>query len=260
MESKKRKERARVLSQKMIAPDIYDMRIAIDPELKAAAGQFVGIYPKDKSTLLPRPISICEADEGILRLVYRVQGKGTREFSTYQEGEDLEILAVLGNGFPTENEKGKKVVLMGGGIGIPPLVELAKCLGKAGAIVTAVMGYRDGHLFLKEDLERYADVFIATEDGSVGIKGNVLTVMEREQIQADVIMACGPMAMLRGIKEYAAQKEIKAYISLEERMACGVGACLGCVCKTKDKDAHSHVNSARICTDGPVFDAKEVDI
>ena len=94
----------------------------------------------------------------------------------------------------------------------------------------------------------------------MGTKGNVLTVMEKEQIDADVIMACGPMPMLRAIKAYAREKQIAAYISLEERMACGVGACLGCVCKTTHKDAHSHVNNARICTDGPVFDAREVDI
>lgn len=260
MESKKRKTAAKVLSQKMIAPDIYDMRILPDSALKAAAGQFIGIYPGDKSTLLPRPISICEVQGDTLRLVYRVQGKGTKEFSSCREGDTLEILAVLGNGFPVENVEGKKVVLMGGGIGIPPLLELAKELGTAGAEVTAVVGYRDNNLFLKEDIEKYAKVFTATEDGSAGIKGNVLTVMEKEQLQADIIMACGPMPMLRAIKKYATEKKIKAYISLEERMACGVGACLGCVCRTKEKDAHSHVNSARICTDGPVFDAEEVDI
>ncbi len=109
-------------------------------------------------------------------------------------------------------------------------------------------------------MERYGKLYIATEDGSVGTKGNVLTVMEKEQIKADVIMACGPMPMLRAIKNYAEEHEIIAYISLEERMACGVGACLGCVCKTTHKDTHSHVNNARICTDGPVFDAREVEI
>ena len=101
---------------------------------------------------------------------------------------------------------------------------------------------------------------MATEDGSVGTKGNVLTVMNELQIEAEVIMACGPMPMLRAIKAYAQEKGITAYISLEERMACGVGACLGCVCKTTHKDHHSHVNNARICTDGPVFDAREVEI
>ena len=101
---------------------------------------------------------------------------------------------------------------------------------------------------------------MATEDGSVGTKGNVMNTIEENHLQADVIFACGPMPMLRAIKKYAEEKKIKAYISLEEHMACGVGACLGCVVKTKEVDHHSHVHNARICTDGPVFDAEEVEI
>lgn len=258
----KRKETATVLSQEMIAPGIYDMWLQTELAHHASAGQFIGVYPKDKSTLLPRPISICQVDRENekLRIVYRVAGKGTDEFSHCQPGEELDLLGVLGNGFPLQAAEGKKVVLMGGGIGIPPMVELARELQATGAEVLVVVGYRDNHLFLREDLQRYAKVYIATEDGSVGIKGNVLTVMDQEQLEAQVIMACGPMPMLRAIKSYAGERDIKAYISLEERMACGVGACLGCVCRTTGKDAHSHVNNARICTDGPVFDAEEVAI
>ncbi len=258
----KQKVTAKVLSQKEIAPGIYDMWLSTGLAKEAAAGQFIGVYPKDKSTLLPRPISICEVEkeEEKLRIVYRVAGKGTGEFSGYGAGEEVEIIGILGNGFPVEEAKDKKVVLMGGGIGIPPMVQLAKELQVAGVSVTAVSGYRDSQLFLKEDLEKYATVYVATEDGSEGVKGNVLTAMEEEKIQADIIMACGPMPMLRGIKKYSEEKGIKAYISLEERMACGVGACLGCVCKTKKVDHHSHVNNARICTDGPVFDAEDVEI
>lgn len=258
----KRKVTARVLSQERIAPGIYDMWLHTELAKEAVAGQFVGVYPKDKSTLLPRPISICQVNpkEDKLRLVYRVAGKGTEEFSLCRPEDELEVLGVLGNGFPLQAAKGKSVVLMGGGIGIPPMVQLASELKMTGAEVTVIAGYRDSQLFLKEDLEQYAEVYIATEDGSVGIKGNVLTVMEEEQIKAQVIMACGPMPMLRAIKNYAEEKGIKAYISLEERMACGVGACLGCVCLTTSKDPHSHVNNARICTDGPVFDAEEVAI
>ena len=101
---------------------------------------------------------------------------------------------------------------------------------------------------------------MATEDGSEGTKGNVMNAIEAKGLEADVFFACGPMPMLRAIKKYAADKGIKAYISLEERMACGVGACLGCVVKTKEVDHHSHVNNARICTDGPVYDAEDVEI
>lgn len=260
--SGKRKVQACVRSQRMIAPDIYDMWLSTDLAKGARAGQFIGIYPKDKSHLLPRPISICEVDEekSALRIVYRIAGAGTAEFAAWQPGQEAEILGVLGNGFPVDKGKGKKVALMGGGIGIPPMLQLAKELKAAGSEAAIVLGYRDSQLFLKEDLAKYGTVYIATEDGSAGVKGNVLNVMEEEQIKADVIMACGPMPMLRAIKSYAAERKMEAYISLEERMACGVGACLGCVCKTTHKDAHSHVNNARICTDGPVFDAREVDI
>lgn len=274
--SGKKKETAKVLSQKMIAPDIYDLWLESSLAQEAGCGQFVGVYPKNGAMLLPRPISICQvkkAEEGLegceslknaevsaLRLVYRVAGKGTAEFSSLKEGDEVELLGVLGNGFPVEATGQKKVVLMGGGIGIPPMLQLAKELKASGNEAVIIVGYRDSRLFLKEDLERCGKVVIATEDGSVGVKGNVLTAMKEEGIEADVIMACGPMPMLRAIKAYAEEKGIDAYISLEERMACGVGACLGCVCKTTKKDHHSHVNNARICTDGPVFDAKEVDI
>ena len=258
----KQKVTAQVFFQQKIAPGIYDMWLTTELAQEAKAGQFIGVYPHDKSKILPRPISICEVDKenNRLRIVYRVAGGGTEEFSSYKAGKKVDILGVLGNGFPLDAAKSKKVVLMGGGIGIPPMLELAKELSVAGENVTAVLGYRDRNLFLKEDLDKYADVVIVTEDGSVGVKGNVLTAMEEKNIQADVIMACGPMPMLRAIKRYSEEKNCKAYISLEERMACGVGACLGCVCKTKEKDHHSHVNNARICTDGPVFDAEDVEI
>ncbi len=257
--AQKKKTKATVVSQKQIAEQIYDMWLETELAKDAQAGKFVGVYPHNASTLLPRPISICEADrvKGRLRLVYRVAGRGTAEFSGCRAGDTLELLGVLGNGFPLEKAKGKKVFLMGGGIGIPPLLQLAKELDAKKQII---VGYRNNDLFLNDDLEKYGDVYLATEDGSVGTKGNVLDVVRVNGLEAGVIMACGPMPMLRAIKEYAKEQGIEAYISLEERMACGVGACLGCVCKTTKKDRHSHVNNARICTDGPVFEAKEVDI
>lgn len=263
MEQKK-KIKTKVLSQTEIADDIYDMWIDTDLAQNAKAGQFICVYPHNESTLLPRPISICETDRenGRLRIVYRAAGKGTKELSIYHAGRNIRILGNLGNGFPLAAAEGKAVLLMGGGIGIPPMLQLAKDLKQEGKArkVTVIAGYRNRQLFLKEDLERYADVYVATEDGSVGVKGNVMDVVSQRQLEADVIMACGPMPMLRAIKSYARQQETEAYISLEERMACGVGACLGCVCKTKNVDAHSHVHNARICTDGPVFNAQDVDI
>lgn len=261
----KKKVTAKVHLQQEIAPQIFDMMIETDLAAQAVPGQFICVYTKDKSKLLPRPISICEVDKdnSMLRIVYRVAGEGTKEFAGYHAGETIDILGTLGNGFPVEEGKGKKVFLMGGGIGIPPMVQLAKELNAQNGgkqDIRTIVGYRDAQTFLKEDLEKYSEVYIATEDGSVGTKGNVMNAIEENALEADVIFACGPMPMLRAIKKYAEEKNITAYISLEEHMACGVGACLGCVVKTKEVDHHSHVNNARICTDGPVFEAKEVEI
>lgn len=241
--AQKKKVTATVVSQKEIAEQIYDLWLETDLAKDAKPGQFVAVYPQNASTLLPRPISICEADKekGRLRLVYRIAGKGTKEFASYQPGDKVSVLGVLGNGFPLEKAEGKKVFLMGGGIGIPPMLQLAKELNAQKQIV---VGYRNQDLFLQEDLSRNGEVYIATEDGSVGSKGNVMDAIRENALQADVIMACGPMPMLRAIKKYAEENGIEAYISLEERMACGVGACLGCVCKTKEVDHHSHVNNA----------------
>jgi dihydroorotate dehydrogenase electron transfer subunit len=256
----KQKIQATVISQKEIASNIYDMWIETGLAMQAKPGQFIGVYPKDKSTLLPRPISICQVDKGerpAIRIVYRIAGKGTKEFSLYAQGDSIDIIGILGNGFPLEAAKGKKVFLMGGGIGVPPILELARELDCEKQIV---VGYRDSELFLKDDLAQNGTVYVATEDGSIGTKGNVMDAIKENNLSADVIYACGPMPMLRAVKRYAEEKGIDAYISLEEHMACGVGACLGCVVKTTATDCHSHVNNARICTDGPVFEAREVDI
>ena len=253
-----------VRSAQELAMDIYDLWIETEIAADAKPGQFVGVFTSKDSTLLPRPISICEVDKEktALRIVYRVAGKGTEEFSHYKAGRRVWLLGVLGNGYPLEAAEGKHSLLMGGGIGIPPLVELAKQLRDRDpqAKITATVGYRSSDLFLTEELSQYADVLIASEDGSVGTKGNVMDAIKAAGVRPDVIFSCGPMPMLRAIKNYAEEIDIPAYISLEERMACGVGACLGCVCKTTHKDHHSHVNNARICTDGPVFEAKEVEI
>ena len=242
-----KKETAVVYSQEELAP--FSMWIVTDIADEARPGQFISVYSQDGSRLLPRPISICEADpdEGRLRIVYRIAGKGTDEFSKYVSGDPINIMGPLGNGFPQE---GENVFLIGGGIGVPPMLEMAKQLNCEKQII---LGYRDENLFLRDEFEAY-------EDGSVGTKGNVLDAIREQNLTADVIYACGPTPMLRAIKEYAAEKGIKCYISLEEKMACGIGACLACVCQSKDVDHHSNVHNKRICKDGPVFLAEEVEL
>ncbi|MCR4807861.1 MAG: dihydroorotate dehydrogenase electron transfer subunit [Lachnospiraceae bacterium] len=248
------KESAKVISQEMIAGDIYSMWIRTGIASEAVPGQFISLYTKNPARLLPRPISICEIREDALRIVYRIAGEGTKEFSSYKEGDDIDILGPLGNGFPLCD---KDAILIGGGIGIPPMLELAKRLK---GIKTIVVGYRDKDTFLDKELEKYGKLVIATDDGSVGTKGNVIDAIRENKVTGSVIYACGPTPMLRGVKAYAEETGIEAYISMEERMACGVGACLGCVCKTVGVDDHSRVNNARICKDGPVFNARDVEL
>ena len=251
-----KKSTAVVVSAVEISKDIFSMWLNnSDITSKAKAGQFVNVYCKDGSKLLPRPISICEIDKeaGNLRLVYRIAGEGTREFSNLKEGDTIEIMGPLGNGFTLE---GTNAILIGGGIGIPPMLQLAKDLNCNKKIV---LGYRDT-LFLNEEFEGLGEVYISTEDGSCGTKGNVIDAIKENNLDADIIFACGPTPMLRGIKEYAEANGITAQISLEERMACGIGACLACVCKSKEKDHHTNVNNKRVCKDGPVFYSKEVEL
>lgn len=248
-------EMARVISQKQIGTGIYDLTLQTEEIAPAAkAGQFVSLYCKDGSRLLPRPISLCSIDRQnrTLRLVYRVAGKGTEEFSGLEEKDEVKILGPLGNGFELLE---KKAFLIGGGIGIPPMLQLAKELN---CEKTAVLGYRD-ELFLLEDFKAVCDTYIATEDGSAGTKGNVLDAIRENALSADVIYACGPTPMLRALRDYANEHNMECYISMEERMACGIGACLACVCKSKEKDGHTNVHNKRICKEGPVFNAKEVE-
>lgn len=290
--AEKFEEIAVVVDQNALGSGIYDLTLKTTNIAKAAkAGQFVSVYSNDRSKLLPRPISLCgiDRDEDTIRLVYRVTGEntGTEEFSKLVMGDKIRILGPLGNGFTVE--PGKKAFLIGGGIGVPPMLQLAKDINSgvvqtSGAVDTntqekgqteeeqinghdkkicdmnIIMGYRDENTFLLDEFKEQADSFVATEDGSVGTKGNVIDAIKENGLEADVIYACGPMPMLRALKAYAMEHDMECYVSMEERMACGIGACLACVCKTKDKDAHSNVNNKRICKEGPVFNAKEVEL
>lgn len=253
---------AEITETEELAEGIFSMWLQAEEIAgQAVPGQFISLYCQDGDKLLPRPISLCEIDreQGTLRLVYRVVGAGTKEFSQRKTGDEIRVLGPLGNGFPLEaGTQGKKAVLIGGGIGIPPLLQLSKELSGE---VTVVVGYRNSDTFLLKDLQEAADhVVIATEDGSLGTKGNVMDAVRENGIRGDVIYSCGPMPMLRGVKAWGLEEEIPAWLSMEERMACGVGACLACVCKTTEVDDHSKVHNKRICKDGPVFLSTEIEL
>ena len=253
----KKQVMAEIIRHTSLSDGIFDMTLKAEEIAKEAkAGQFISVYLNNKSKILPRPISICGIDKeaGTLRIVYRTVGDGTKELSDYKEGETVKILGPLGNGF---TQKDKKAILIGGGIGIPPMLELMKQLD---CEKTAVLGYRDSDMFLKDEFEAVGDVVISTEDGSYGTKGNVIDAIKEQDVEGSIIYACGPTPMLRGIKAYAEEMGIEAQISMEERMACGIGACLACVCMSKDVDSHSHVHNKRVCKDGPVLDAREVEL
>lgn len=247
---------AKVVRQENIATDIFSMVIeAKEIASQAVPGQFVDLYSADGSKLLPRPISLCEIDreKGTLRLVYRIAGKGTAEFSKLQSGDTIDVLGPLGNGFNLEDGR---AILIGGGIGIPPMLQLAKELK---CEKTIVLGYRDEE-FLSAEFEPYGEVFMSSDSGILGVKGTVMDAIREYGIEGTHIYACGPTPMLRAIQKYALDNNIRAQLSLEERMACGVGACLACVCKSKEVDNHSKVHNKRICKDGPVFYAEEVEL
>lgn len=261
--AEKFEEIVKVVSQNSLGNGIFDMVLQTENIAKAAkAGQFVSVYSNDASKLLPRPISLCGIDrkKGTLRLVYRVtgEGTGTEEFSRLKAGDTVKILGPLGNGFTVVS--GKKAFLIGGGIGVPPMLQLAKEMKASGEDIQVVMGYRNSDTFLLEEFEEVAETFVATEDGSLGTKGNVIDAIRNEKLNADIIYTCGPTPMLRALKAYAEENNMECYISMEERMACGIGACLACVCKSREKDAHTNVNNKRICKEGPVFNAKEVEL
>lgn len=270
----------KILSNDKIANDIYRMNIENEEIGKVKPGQFINIYLDDKSLLLPRPISICDASENSIVIVYRVVGKGTNALSKYKEGDEVRVSTPLGNGYfvdgikyeaefenhrriesisKVENYKGKKVAVVGGGIGVPPMVLLAKELKVKGANVIAAVGFQE-EPFLIEELKKHCEeVYIATDNGSVGFHGNAVQMIKDKDINADEYFSCGPKIMLRVLSEFCKEKNVPCQVSLEERMGCGYGACVGCTCKIKVKtDNGIEIQQRRVCKHGPVFFGEEV--
>ncbi|MGN1089842.1 MAG: dihydroorotate dehydrogenase electron transfer subunit [Huintestinicola sp.] len=246
-----------IISKKAIAAEIYDMTILCPDVAKAAScGQFVNI--KAEGFMLRRPISICGIDKekGTLRIVFEVRGKGTKALSQLSEGDMIDIVAPLGGRGFTLLEKGKKAVIIGGGIGNPPMLPIAEHYG---ADSTVISGFRNASaVILQKDFAKTgAEVILCTDDGSAGRKGFVTDALSEclEKEKPDIIYACGPAVMLKRIVKQARDAGVKCEVSLEERMGCGVGGCLVCVCRTI-RDGEEYY--AHVCKDGPVFDSEEV--
>ncbi len=241
-----------VVSVKKLNETTYDFVIkAPDIAKKATFGQFVQV--KADGFFLRRPISLGGITEDSIRIIFEVKGDGTKAIAKMSEGDMIDVMGPLGHGFTVSDQK--KVVLIGGGIGTPPMLPLAEHFKEN---ATAILGFRGKEqVILKEDFENTeADTIICTNDGSMGVKGFVTDALKALTFTPDMIYACGPNVMLKAVADYANENGIPCEVSLEERMACGVGACLGCACKTKSHDgtsSHSHV-----CKNGPVFDSKEV--
>lgn len=250
-----------VVSHKQIAANIFELilegKITTDMN---EPGQFVHVRVNHGlDPLLRRPISIANInkDQHQFTLIYRAEGRGTTLLSQKREGETVDILGPLGNGFPLhEAKKGETALLVGGGIGTPPLYELSKQLTNKGNKVIHVFGFQTKEaVFYEDHFQPLGETYIATIDGTYGKKGLVTDVIDEEQLQFDIVYACGPTPMLRAIRDRFA-KEKRVYISLEERMACGIGACFACVCHQQGDKAGTKYK--KICSDGPVFKAGEV--
>lgn len=248
-------ETANILKNKRISDNIFDMLLYC-PQIaeNSIAGQFVNVYTGRGEYILPRPISICEADKQkkTIRLVYQVVGSGTKIFSEFKENDSIQILGPLGNGFSL-NPLGNHVII-GGGIGIPPLLELVKNLK---GNIYVFLGSRTIPV-LKDEFEKYSNyVYVSSDDGSSGFHGNVMQLVNNINPSVDYIYACGPKVMLNAVSKWAYEKNIDAQISMEERMACGIGACVGCAVKIRKKDKEDWEN-LKVCKDGPVFLSSEV--
>lgn len=253
-ESKMQQCQMQIVENVRIAKDTYRMSLAsFEMDLKRfTPGCFVHIKIGDGAYLLRRPISLYEIDfeKGHVRIIYKVLGKGTEILSGLGIGEELNILGPLGSGFPIQDES-KSVLLVGGGVGVPPLYELGKRLKKKGVKVTSVLGFQDAEsIYALEEFGKLGEVLVSTMDGSFGQKGTIMDILNSDTIDFDTLYSCGPKGMLRALDmKYQGSK--KGYLSFEERMACGIGACYGCMLETKE-------GLKRVCKDGPVFALGEV--
>ena len=240
---------AKVISNEEISKDIYKLVVEDNSEINA--GQFY-MLKLNGQTLLPRPISICEKNGDTITFLYAVVGTGTKEYRNLKENDEINLTGPLGNGFDLNKDYGK-VALVAGGIGTAPMLELAKKLRAKNKEqrIDLYAGFRDD-IYLIDDFEEYInEIKVSTNTGKHGHKGFVTEILKVEEY--DTVLCCGPEVMMKKVIEMCKEKNVKVYVSMEKHMACGVGACLVCTCKTKD-------GHKRTCKDGPVFDGYYVEL
>lgn len=239
-----------IVSKKELVNDVYEMILEGEAaSYITAPGQFINIKINDSlQPYLRRPMSICDYDESHIKMIFRVVGEGTKLLSQKEIGDQLDCLTGLGNGFV--DLEAKKAVVIGGGLGVPPMYKLAKSLKENGVEVQAVLGFGSSKdVFYKEEFEMICPTYIATMDGSVGVKGTVIDALKENHIEFDKYYTCGPEKMLDAL---VLAYPDNGYLSFEARMGCGFGACMGCSCKVKTKPYK------RICVEGPVLESSEV--
>lgn len=244
--------RAEILSDEQIAQGVYELVLRLPEEVKVRAGQFASVGVRGH--LLRRPFAICKAEGERISLCFQVRGEGTRNLASMGAGESLQVLMPLGNGFFAERDE-KRVALVGGGVGIFPMIAALREYAPTKEVF-AYIGFRNKEAVCGlEEFERAARLKAVTDDGSYGEKKNAVQAFEedlRAGIRPDVVLSCGPLPMLRALKEVLEREKLPGFASLEERMGCGIGACLVCVC---DLTNGQH---ARVCKDGPVFPIGDV--
>ena len=244
--------RAEILSDEQIAQGVYELVLRLPEAVKVRAGQFASVGVRGH--LLRRPFAICKAEGERISLCFQVRGEGTRNLASMGAGESLQVLMPLGNGFFVERDE-KRVALVGGGVGIFPMIAALREYAPAKEVF-AYIGFRNKAAVCGlEEFERAARLKAVTDDGSYGEKKNAVQAFEedlRAGIRPDVVLSCGPLPMLRALKEVLEREKLPGFASLEERMACGIGACLVCVCDLKNGQ------HARVCKDGPVFPIGDV--
>jgi len=233
---------SKVIFQEEIATDIYHLIVTKNDET-IFPGQFYMLKIGDDALPLMRPISVYNVENEKLHFLYKVVGKGTELLKTLKKGDDIELLGPLGNGFPC-NEVSGKIALIGGGIGIPPLFETAKLLTKNGCKVDVYLGYKDELFAFEPFAEICENIFIAAENGKEGYKGFITDIFHAQNYNA--VFTCGPEIMMIKVKQLCDAQQVPVWLSMENRMACGIGACLVCTCKTTE-------GMKRCCKDGPVF-------